>query len=118
MTIDVGRVCVCVLVTVGKLIGTLTRMVTCDMVCVERCCGVLWGCNIPKESQILLLAISRLGDVLSFDSQNPVIWVSIELRLHPRVIELNFVSFVDDLLETIAHTVMVIPAVFGEVIVI
>ena len=116
MTIDVGRVCVCVLVAVGKLIGTLTRMVTCDVVCVERCCGVLWGCNIPKESQILLLAFIRLGDVLSFDSQNPVIWVSIELRLYPRVIELNFVSFVDDLLKSIAHTVMTIPSMFSEVI--
>ena len=116
MTIDVGGVCVRVFVAVSELIGTFTGMVTCDMVCVERCCGVLWGCNIPKESQILLLAFIGLGDVLSFDSQDPVIWVSIELRLDPRVIELNFVSFVDDLLEPIAHTVMTIPAVLSEVI--
>ena len=94
MTIDVGRVCVRVFVDVSELIGTHTGMVACDMVCVERCCGVLWGCNIPEESQILLLAFIRLGNVLSFDPQDPVIWVSIELRLDPRVIELNFVSFV------------------------
>ena len=116
MTIDVGGVCVRVFVDVSKLIGTFTGMVTCDMVCIERCCGVLWGCNIPKESQILLLAFIRLGNVLSLDSQDPVIWVGIELRLDPRVIELNFVSFVDDLLEPVAHTVMTIPAVFSEVI--
>ena len=116
MTIDVGRVCVRVFVAVSKLIGTLTGMVTCDMVCVERSCGVLWSCSIPEESQILLLALIGLGDVLSFDSQNPVIWVGIELRLYPRVIELNFVSFVDDLLKSIAHTVMAIPAVLSEII--
>ena len=116
MTIDVGRVCVRVFVDVSELIGTHTGMVACDMVCVERCCGVLWGCHIPKESQILLLAVVGLRDVLSFDSQDPVIWVSIELRLDPRVIELNFVSLVDDLLEAIAHTIMAIPAVLGEVI--
>ena len=54
--------------------------------------------------------------MLSLDSQDPVIWVGVELRLHPRVIELNFVSFVDDLLEAIAHAVMTIPTVFSEVI--
>ena len=64
----------------------------------------------------MLFTILGLRKVLAFDSEYPVVWIAIERRFDPSVIESNFVTFIEYLLESVAGPIMLVPTMFGEVV--
>ena len=112
MSIDVGWIGVGLFVNERKLVSADAWMVTCDVVRVESGSLVLWGCDVPEKRHILLFTTAGLGEVLSLNSQYPVVWVAVELRLDPGVVQSNLIAFIEYLLEPVANPVMPVPAMF------